>query len=72
MYLLMLYPCINFKAIEQMVMEILHFKDLGDTESVAMNAVVLVLAECQILMVMYLTGYLLYCNVLGIDHVMSL
>ena len=29
-------------------MEILHFKDLGDTESVVTNAVVLVLGECQI------------------------
>ena len=29
-------------------MEILHFKDLGDTASVVTNAVVLVLGECQI------------------------
>ena len=29
-------------------MEILHFKDLGDTASVVMNAVILVLGECQI------------------------
>ena len=33
----------NFKAIEQLVMEILHFKDLGDTASVVTNAVVLML-----------------------------
>ena len=37
----------NLKAIGQLVMEILHFKDLGDT-SVVTNAVVLVLGECQI------------------------
>ena len=37
----------NFKAIEQLVMEILHFEDLGDTESVVTNAVVLVLGECK-------------------------
>ena len=29
-------------------MEILHFKDLGDTASFVMNAVVLVLGECLI------------------------
>ena len=28
-------------------MERLHFKDLGDTESVVTNAVVLVFGECQ-------------------------
>ena len=32
--LLMLYPLSNFKAIGQLVMQILHFKDLGNTESV--------------------------------------
>ena len=37
-------------------MEILHFKDLGDTESVVTNAVVLVLGECQIAMATYLMG----------------
>ena len=31
-------------------MEILHFEDLGDTESVVTNAVVLVLRECQMSM----------------------
>ena len=35
-------------------MEILHFKGLGDTESVVTNAVVLVLGECQISIAMYL------------------
>ena len=68
----MRHPCINFKAIEHLVMEILHFKDLGDTESVAMHAVVLVLAECHISMATHLRGYLFNCNLLGIDHVMSL
>ena len=33
----------NFRTIRQLFMEILHFKDLGDTENVVMNAVVLVL-----------------------------
>ena len=37
-------------------MEILHFKDLGDTESVITTAVVLVLGECQISMATYLGG----------------
>ena len=41
-------PVSNFKAIGQLAMDILHFKDLGDTENVATNAVVLVLGECQI------------------------
>ena len=56
--LLMLYPVSNFKAIGQLVMEILHFVDLGDTVSVVTNAVVLVLGECQISMATYLRGYL--------------
>ena len=34
-------------------MKILHFEDLGDTESVVTNAVVLVLGECQISMATY-------------------
>ena len=46
MYLVMLVS--NFKAIGQLVLEILHLKDLGDTASVVTNAVVLVLGECQI------------------------
>ena len=37
---------------------VLHLKDLGDTESVIMNAVVLVLGECQIPMATYLRGHL--------------
>ena len=37
-------------------MEILHLKDLGDTESVVTNAVVLVLGGCQISMATYLWG----------------
>ena len=57
-------------------MEILHFKDLGDAESVVTNAVVLVLGESQVSIATYLRGiYLhmkLYCNVLGIDNVMPL
>ena len=57
MYLLILYPVSNFKAIRQFVMEILHFKDLGDT-SVVTNAVVLVLGECKISIATYLRGYL--------------
>ena len=46
----------NFRTIRQLFMEILHFKDLGDTENVVMNAVVLVLGECQISMAKYLRG----------------
>ena len=38
-------PVSNFKAIGQLVMEILHFKDLGVTASIVTNAVVLVLRE---------------------------
>ena len=37
-------------------MEILHFKDLGDTESVVTDAVVLVLGERQISIATYLGG----------------
>ena len=55
-------------------MQILHFKDLGDTANVVTNAVVLVLGECQMPIPTYLWGYLpsnkLHCNVLGIDNVM--
>ena len=32
-------PLCNFRAIGQLFMEILHFKELGDTQSVVMNAV---------------------------------
>ena len=47
----------NFKAIGQLLMEILHFEDLGDTECrLAANAVVLVLGECQISIATYLKG----------------
>ena len=56
MYLLMLYPVSNLKAIGQLVMEVLHLKDLRDTESVVMNAVVIVLGECQISKAMYIRG----------------
>ena len=35
-------------------MEILHLKDLGDTESIITNAVILVLGECQISLATYL------------------
>ena len=55
-------------------MEILHFKNLGDTESVFTNAVVLVLGECQWKRT---SGGIyphtkLYWNVMGIDNTMSL
>ena len=43
-----LTPVSNFKAIRQLVTEILHLTDLGYTESVIMNAVVLVLGEFKI------------------------
>ena len=43
----------NYKAIGQLVMEILHFNDLG-IHSVVTNAVVLVLGECHISMATYL------------------
>ena len=48
MYFLMLYPCINFKAIWQLVIEILHLQTLRNTKSVITNAVVLVIGECHI------------------------
>ena len=56
-------------------MEILNFKDWGDTESVITNAVVLVLGECQISIAVYLSGSTLMYKVvlqciLGIDNVM--
>ena len=35
----------NFRAIGQLFMEILHFKELADTESVVTNAVYLVIAN---------------------------
>ena len=40
-------PMSNFEAISQLVMEILHFKDLGDTKSVVTNAFVLVQTYVQ-------------------------
>ena len=33
MYLPILYPLSNFEGITQLVMDILHFKGLGDTEN---------------------------------------
>ena len=39
-------------------MEILHFNDMGNTESVVTNAVVLVLGDCQISIATYPRGYL--------------
>ena len=67
----------NFKSLRQLLMEILHFKDVGDTERhLADNAFVLVLGECQISIATYLRGIYphikLYCNVLGIDNVMPI
>ena len=65
-------------------MEILHFKDLGDTENVVTNAVVLVLGKCRISIPTYWGGggegggggiyphIELYINILGIDNVMPL
>ena len=54
-----LHLCINLKAIGRLhnyhIMEILHFKDLGDTE-LAANAVVLVLGGYQISIAIYLRG----------------
>ena len=58
MYFVMLYPCINFKAIWQLVIEILHLQTLRNTKSVITNAVVLVIGECHILVARYLRGYL--------------
>ena len=52
----MIYPVSNVKVIGQLVMEILHFEDLGDTESVVRNAVVLVRGECPLSMATYLRG----------------
>ena len=49
-------PLYNFKAIGQLVMEILHLKDFGHTESVITNAVVLVLGECKMSKATYLRG----------------
>ena len=62
-------------------MEILHCKDLGATESVVTNAVVLVLGECQIPIATYLRVggggiyphiklYFNMFNVLRIDNAM--
>ena len=46
----------NFKEVGQLVMEILHFEDLGNTESAVTNAVVPVLGECQMSIATYLMG----------------
>ena len=51
-------PVSYFKAIRQLVLEILLFKDLRNTESVVTNAVVLVLGGCKLSMATYLRGYL--------------
>ena len=49
----------NFRAIGPLLIEILHFEDLGDTECrLATNTVVLVLRENQISIATYLRGYL--------------
>ena len=58
-------PVSILKQSNHLAMEILHLKYLGDRESVAMNTVVVVLAECHISMATHLRGYLFYCNVLG-------
>ena len=67
----------HIKAIGQLVMEILHFKDLGDAASVVINAIILVLGGCQISMATYLMGGIyshikMHCNVLEIDDIMPL
>ena len=49
-------PFSNFKAIGQLVMEILHLKDFGDTASVVTNAVVLEFGECHISIPTYIWG----------------
>ena len=57
-------------------MEMLHLKDLGDTESVVTNAVVLVVGVSNFNSNIPLGGIYphikLYCNALGIDNVMPL
>ena len=57
-------------------MEILHLKDLGDTESVVTNAVVLVLwmsnVNGNVPHVGIYPRIKLYGNVLGIDNVMPI
>ena len=45
------------QMLKQLAMEILHLKDMGDTESVVTNAVVLVLGGYQMSMATYLRGY---------------
>ena len=66
----------NFKAIGQLVMEILHLKYLWDTESVVTNAVVLVFGVSNFNSNVPQGGIyphiMLYCNVLGIDNFMPL
>ena len=45
------------KQSDTLVMDVLHFKDLRDTESVVTNSVVLVLGECQISIATYIRGW---------------
>ena len=47
-----------YQILKQSEHYLLHFKDLGDTESVITNAVVLVLGECQMSIATYLRVYL--------------
>ena len=56
-------PVYNFKAIGQLVMEILHFEDLGDTENVVTNTVVLVSGKCHIQWQRTSGGYRPSCKV---------
>ena len=65
----------TYQIVKQLTMEILHLKDLGDTTSVVMNAVVLVLGDFNTNVPGEYLVYppiKLYCNVLGIDNVMPL
>ena len=67
---------LNFKAFVQLDMEILHFKDLGDTECrLAANAVVLVLGKFHVSIATYLKGYIpsykVVLQCIGICHFKS-
>ena len=68
----------NFKAIEQLVMEILHLKDSRDTSSVVMDAVVssgvrrVSNFNTNVPLGDIYPPVELYCNVLGIDNNMPL
>ena len=54
----------NLNAIGSLLMEILHFEDLGDTECrLAANAVVLVIGEQQISIATTSGGYLPSCKI---------